>query len=246
MIENIRTVNREDRVKSEDNRELDNRIYGTLSSEHHNLLRLLGRVRTMNTSLTLTNASLSSLLNSETAEDGTVLITSNTAPTYPTSITSEQMAERDTEFGILTAKKLNSRMVFTDDSGIIRPTITITRATDNSLFLEKPDYVVENSTRHILEGSEPYLASFTKVDMSRSNITLDIRSTDQPFLINAIKYIPMPMAGSVMLEKLRYDGINPVVLNGSLEFDETSTLSYCSKTRGGSKHIYRATIRNYC
>jgi hypothetical protein len=25
-----------------------------------------------------------------------------------------------------------------------------------------------------------------------------------------------------MLEKLRYDGINPVVLNGSLEFDETS------------------------
>ena len=95
MIEDIRTVNREDRVKSEDNRELDDRIYSTLSSEHHNLLRLLGRVRTMSTSLTLTNASLSSLLDSETADENTVLINSNTEPTYPSSITEAEMAERD-------------------------------------------------------------------------------------------------------------------------------------------------------
>lgn len=222
MIENIRTVNREDRVKSEDNRELDDRIYATLSDEHHCLLRLLGRVRIMNTTLTLTNASLSSLLNSDTSSGNTVLINSNTIPMYPTSLTDEQKAERDTEFGILTAKKLNSRLVFTDNNDIVKPTITVTRATDNSLFLEKPDYVVENSIRHILEGSEPYMASFVREEMSKSNITLDIRSTDQPFLINALKYIPMPMAGSVMLEKLRYDGINPVVLNGGMEFSEAS------------------------
>jgi hypothetical protein len=222
LIEDIREISRADRVSSSQLRELDDKVYAELSSGYHNLLRLLGKVRTLNTCLVLTNASLSSLLNSESTDENTVIIDSGTAPLYPSSISDGEKAERDTEFGVITAKKVNSRLVFTDDAGIMKPTVRVVRATDNALFLEKPDYVVENAVEHCLEGDEPYLASFTKDSMSRSNITLEMRSTDQPFLINAIKYIPMPMAGSVMLEKLRYDGINPVVLNGGLEFEETS------------------------
>lgn len=236
MIEDIRQIDRSIRVSSREQRELDDKLYSTLSDQYHTVLRSLGKLSTVSTCLTLTNSALVNMLRSTSSEDNMISLDAFTTPTYPTALIDLEKAESVPEFGIILSKRLNSRSVFTDDDGYIKPTVEITRATDNSLFLENPDYVVENRVEHALEGEEPYLARFSKLNMSRSNITFDIVSTDQPFLINSIKYIPMPMAGAVMLERLRYDGINPVVINGGLEFQESS-LYNVNRTLPGYIHF---------
>lgn len=222
MIEDIRDINRSDPISSINNRKIDDKILAELSNQYHTLLSLLGKVNTLSVCLNLTNASLVNMLKSVDEEEDKIYIDSHTEPQYPTSISEIDMAENISEYGIIIAKRINNRSIFVDDNDIIKPNIEIVRSTDNSLFLENPDKVIENSPKHAFEGIEPYIAQFVKNNMSRSNITIDVKSNSQPFLINAIKYIPMPMAGSIMLERLRYDGINPVILNGEVEFDETS------------------------
>lgn len=217
MIGTKRTIGRHEVVSSVEQGKLDQEISGELSHQYHRLLRLLGKIGTVNTCLTLTNSAIMNIIQTTVSSDTVVSIGSSTEPVYPTSLADNQKAELIPEYGVIIAHRRSTVPVFTDENGTIRTFVTVSRSTDNALYLENPDYLMENSVDHILDDSEPYLAQFVKDSMSKSNINIDIETTDQPFLINSLRFMPMPVVGSVLLESVYYNGVNPIVLNGETE-----------------------------
>jgi len=219
MIEDIKPVSSRNKVSSQDTREFDDRAVTELSNQYHRILELTGKVRNLATCLSLTSQAIGILTAHQAAEEGTVRITPSTTPIYPTSCTDR--AECVPEYGIIMAGRIASRRVFLTDGGEVLPSLTIYRSSNNSLYLEKPDRVIENRPEHALIGDIPYLAQFVRDNMGRANVIFTIASTDTPFEINALRFLPMPVAGSVVLEKVQYGDGNPVIVNGSNGFTET-------------------------
>jgi len=225
MIENIRKVGRDEKVSSQEMRDLDDSMIAALSMDYHRLRILLGKVRTLATCLRVTNSAFTQEL--KTLEEGiadamTVQLTARTTPTYPTSLSDAEQAENHAEFGTITAKRLNTALVFTDETDSVRPTIEMVRSTTTGAT-EALQTMIENSLDHCLVGTEPYLCRFVGQSITRANLAIDILSRNRQMNINALRFIPMPTAGSVSLSGVRYDGVNPVIMNGAREYPLVST-----------------------
>jgi hypothetical protein len=182
-------------------------------------------VRTATVCLELTNASMMTVLASTESDDPNIVnITAYDDALYPTSISSYEKAERNQEFVSITAKRVNSRLVFADADGTLNPSMEVVKTirTEDNIA---PRYIVENSIENIFRGDLPYVARYVKDEVAKTRLQLDINSKDQPFAINAIKYIPMPAMGAIVLETLTYDEGKPITLNGGVTFPDVTQYS---------------------
>lgn len=240
MIENARNIARTAPVSSVEQRAFDDRLAAELSNTYHRLLRAYGQLKTLATSVLLTESMVVDLLRSEDLEEGQLLVTPSSVPLYPTSLKDSEKAERSPEFGVFFAKRIESRRVFTDQAGeMVKPTVRLSRTSENSLYLEAPDSIIENYIENVLVGEIPYIARFVKDNMSTSQVSLDIASSGNPFRINALRYVPMPGAGAVTLDAVNYDGINPIVLNDDVEYMKGTTYDI-ARTMPGYLHFETA------
>ena len=224
MIENIRSVGRDEKVSSQELRDLDDSMIAAISSDYHRLRVLLGKVRTLSTCLRVTNAAYAQelrLLEEASADSMTVKLTATSTPVYPSSLSDAECAENHPEFGIIAAKRLNTALVFTDETDEIRPTITLSR-TSTTGVTEQVLTAIENSIDHCLVGTEPYLYRFVGETITKANLTINIFSNNKKMNINALRFIPMPSAGNTSLSGLRYDVVSPVVMNGNMEYPVVS------------------------
>lgn len=223
MIEELRRISRTHVVQSSEQRELDDRIAAELSDQYHRILELSGRMKILASCIDLMDAAIVNVINAAyTGDANTVIIGPGTGAIYPTAVTDDEKAERITEFGIIIAKRVSTKLVFTDANGNVYPFIDIVRSSNNALYLQQPDRIIENSVFHALDSDVPYLAHFVKENMTRSNVILDIVSTDRPVEINAVRFKPMPVVGSVQLDYVRYGDGQKIVMNGAENFDETA------------------------
>jgi len=225
MIANNRRVSRSERVSSQELRDLDDSMVATLSMNYHRIRKLLGKLRTMMTCLRVTNASFARELRVLLEEDDmAVTITAENDPVYPSSLQDAEKAENHSEFGVICAKRLNTALVFTDETNQVRPTIELIRSTTTGTT-EELSTMIENSLEHSLIGNEPYLCRFVGEMVSKANLSIDIISRNREMNINALRFIPMPSAGGTSLGGLRYDGVNPVVMNGNQEYPIETTFN---------------------
>lgn len=228
MIEEIKRVGRGERVSSIDNRIFDKKLYTGISNQYHRLIQVLGKVRTMSASLAATNAAISRIISSMTVDEENIqTITTNTEPIYPYSCGDNQKAEIADEYGIIISKRMNTSMVFIDTLGNILPSIEIMRTTTSGVTdTQIISAITDNALDNILMEDDPYLAKFIGQGLTSANLTVDIYSRNKSININAIRCIPMPAIDAVSMLLAKYDGINPVVVNGSKEL--TTYLDYTS------------------
>jgi len=217
MLDEIRKVSRDERVSSIDNKELDKKLYTTISNQQHKLIQVLGKVRTMSTALAATNAAHARLWSTITQDSENIYtITPGTSPIYPVSCVDNQKAEIVPEFGIIISNRLDTTLVFTDSLGNINPSIELMRATTTGVVDELAlQALTENDINNILLMDDPYQAKFIGPDVSSASLTVDIYSKNKVMTLNAIKIINSPAIGAISTLFAKYDGINPVVVNGN-------------------------------
>ena len=222
MIREIEDISRERRVSSTKTRELTDTLYNRISWSFHRLLQVYGMARTATVCLELTNASMMTVLAStEKDEQNVTAITAYDEAIYPSIVEESEKAERNQEFVSITSKRVNSRLVLADENGVINPSLEIIK-TAVSGDQRAPRYIIENSISNAFRGDLPYVARYVKDDVSKVVLNLSITSKDQPFTINALKFIPMPAMGATVLEALTYDVGKNVVMNGGVELPPIS------------------------
>jgi len=219
----FKTQGRTDPVSSRRTKELEEYFHADLANQYHRILGLLSKARVASTCVTLTNAAFASLISSlSETSSSTQVITPASPVIYPESTTASEKVEKDEEFGIFHSKRINTREVFTDTDGELLSSIRIERTSEAIEAGEiSPDVIIENEPKHAITGMTPYLARFaSEAEMEETDIVLDIISASGPFELNAIRFTPMPMAGAVSLDKLNYDGVVPVTMNGRTTYTE--------------------------
>jgi len=225
MIRSIENVTRGSRVSSEDIREMTDGLYQKHSAGYHKILQLYGLLRTASLGLEMTNSAMSSVISSLVTEDANVLIyDAADTPTYPSSIGAGEKAECHQEFMTIIGKRVNTKLVFTDDDNVIDSAITVRKAlstADNSI----PTGVVENAVENALTGDAPYIARYLMDSAVRTTLTLDMKSTAKPMYINALRFIPIPSVGMVTLDNITYGSGSSIILNGGSALPEIEEFS---------------------
>lgn len=217
-------ITRRSPVSSYETREAIDQANADIARLYHRSLELLGRAHVLGTCMDLTNASLLRLIREElwAPDSGSIAFTPTSEAIYPTSLDALSYAEQSPEFGIMHARRAETQNVFADTFGRLRAGFSLARTTNNALFLARPDALVENDLANVIGGGTPYLAFFEKADIDRANITLHLTSAGAPFTINALRYSPMPAAGSQVLELIKYSSISAPRFNGGVSLTDLS------------------------
>lgn len=243
MIREIENIDSGNRVSSEDTRTITDELYRRHSSSYHKLLQIYGLVRTSAVCLEMTNTALvNAVTEMDSTEDNVVLLTPYDTPTYPTSITDGEKAERSQEFMSIYAKRVNTDSVFVDENDYIDSSIEITKSItteDNSV----PTAVVENSTDNILRSDVPYVARYLMDSAVRTTLKVGIKSEDKQMAINAIRFVPMPAVGMVSLDSITYGAGSNIVLNGGEDLEAITSYDF-DRTFQGYIH-FRPVDTNY-
>lgn len=217
-------INRSATVSSRDHRDFNDKLRYELSSLYHRSLAITSELNALSSMITLTEKSTVSmmrkyidtlnLLNSD------VIIDAQTAPIFPADLTDLQKAEQHSEFGIISAKRIESASVFLNSIGKLHDHLRVTRTTLNGIVDESPDQIIENNTKHIFDRNIPYIIKFEKENLLRASIYLDIMSDSIPIRLNALRFIPYPGTGSVILDGYWKDGSFPVKTNGNMSYEK--------------------------
>lgn len=232
MLRDIEDISRDKRVSSTKTRSLTDELYNKISSNFHRLLQVYGMVRTATVCLELTNASMMTVLAAtETDQPNIVTVTAYDDCIYPSIVETNERAERNQEFVSITAKRVNSRLVFADEDGILNPSISLTKAIQTADD-KSPKYVIENSIENAFRGDLPYVARFVKDEVAKTTLLLDIESKDQAYAINAIRYIPMPAMGAITLDGLSYSDGKLLTLNGGGKLEDISVYTLARTYQG--------------
>lgn len=245
MLRNIEEINRSKKVSSKNTRELTDDLYNSLSRNFHRLLQIHGMVRTSTVCLELTNASMMTVLASaEKDEPHIINITAYDECLFPTAISDNEQAERSQEFVTITSKRVNSRSIFVDENDILNSSLEFTKAIKTSD--EKiPKYIIENSIENAFKGDLPYVSRFVKDEVKKTTLELQILSKDQPFTLNAIRYIPMPAMGAITLDSMTYDGGKHLVTNGDCVLPDVNTYAI-DRTYQGYIHFEPIETSTFC
>lgn len=222
MLEELVPVSRTSIVSSRERREFDERVASELSELYHRTLAAVGRANTASLCLKATSAAMLDVVSDlqQAVNAGLVTIDARTAVTYPADASVLQQAEAFREYRVITAKRVSSTPVFTNQQGRLLEKVSPERSTANSLYMARPTSMVENSLNGMFTGDAPYLAKFSYPSAERSNLTVNVRSTGDPFVINALRLTPMPTLGGTSLIYVKYSTLLRPVLNGNLEFPD--------------------------
>lgn len=215
MIPIPNDVGRDKEVSSTKTREFQDRVRYELSSLYHRSLALTSELNAISSMITLTEKSSVPLLRNyiSAIEDSSAddVITPSNIRTDPTGITALETAESHREYGIICSKRVESVSAFTDSAGDLKGNITVIRSTLNGITDETPDAIIENNAKHIFDSRIPYIINFKKEDLSKASIYLDIKSDSIPIKLNALRFIPYPGVGSIILDGMWKDGATEVL-----------------------------------
>lgn len=186
-----------------------NAQFGTIL---HRILGLLGDVRTLVVTNTLTNLAMLRLM-----PDTTDTLTVTVSPysnqlLYPPSLTESQKAVADRELGVFHAGAAGRQSLFVTRDGTLDPRTRVTRTSDVSKDTSsKVSGILENEKTNTLVGEVPYLVRFASLDdPGLVDLTLVIALEGASFTANTVKIIPVPVAGGVTIASLGHSGSQPL------------------------------------
>jgi len=194
---------------------------------YHRILGLLGDTRTLVVCNTMTNLAFLRLLG-EVASTNEVIINPFTATALvPSSATQAQRATCDREVGYISAGIVGSQQLFVMGSSL-DPRVKLTRSSEISKESASNVWaILENDISYALVDEVPYLARFAVLsDPGVIDLTLTVAFTGASFTCNAVKIIPVPIAGGVTIADVTHTaglslyGNNHTLITAATEIDD--------------------------
>ena len=213
----------------------------TRQSDHYFAIKKLkGKVDIFATSLVMTEAAITIMLDAQSEDDSVLTFSSRSDKIYPTSSDVEYNAESLSDFNSISAYRTNTESVFITDVGDLRDDILIDRTTNTAFELDKDqDRILDNNPVYCFSGDTPYMISFEKNSdgsLDTADITIIASKESGQFFINAIRYVPMPSVGLITLNSVKYDLGTSVLLHDSTSFPIVTTPTL-SRTKARYLHF---------
>ena len=221
-------------VSSNRMRKFQEFVNAQLGTVYHRILKLLGDTRTLVVCNTLTNLALVRLL--APVSDNTKFVCSpfSVTPLYPTTLKDAQKADYNREIGYIAAGIVGQQKVFLTQDGRLDPRTRLTRTSELSKDTSSPVWaILENELENVLIGETPYIARFaSKSDPGEVDMSLTIATAGTSFLVNAVRIIPVPIAGGVAMANITHSGGSSVFTYNHTAFSSadhyTEDYSYAS------------------
>lgn len=197
--------------------EYTNAQFGTI---YHRILGLLGDTRTLVVCNTMTNLAFARLLASPSEGMVERISPFTSEIIYP----QHTRATCDRELGYFACGIVGQQRLFVTSQGI-DPRVRLSRTSNTSKTSSAVWAILENELTNVITSEVPYLARFAALsDPGQVDLTITIGMSGASFTANAVRVIPVPIAGATTLASLTHSGGLPLYTNNHTLLEPVSVV----------------------